>query len=171
MSDVAPIERPIAADGPAQRRKRPPLWGVVLFLALLGGWGIVNYVASTGGPRIAWIDDDLDAALKRAAERKARVFLYLYEPQDQTHARNEREVFTQRWARDPLKNVVCCRVAVRKTDPLARRYDYNNKPLFLLLDESGQALRGLRTEGAVDEREFFTFIGKPADDYVNHAHG
>lgn len=159
----------MSAAGEPPRRKGPPAWGIVLFLALLAGWGIVNYRASTGGEEVRWIENDLPAALQQAAERKTRVFLYLYDPNDPTHRRNEQEVFTKRWARNPLAHVVCCRLAVRKSDLPALRYGYNNTPLFVLLDDTGQALRGVRTEGAVDEREFFTYIARPIDDFLKRS--
>jgi hypothetical protein len=171
MSDAAPTEPQAAAEGDVPRRKGPPKWGIVVFLALLAGLVVVNQLAATGGTPVKWIDNDLAAALKQAAERKTRVFLYLYEEGDRTYARNEREVFTKRWARDPLEKVVCCRMAVRRSDIVAMKYGYDGRPLLLLLDDTGQAVKGLRTEGAVDEREFFTYIGKPIDDYVKRPQG
>jgi hypothetical protein len=139
------------------RGRRPPAWGIGLFLLLLGGLVLVNQCVSTGGKPVAWIDNDLNAALAQAEAQERKVFLYLYEPGDRTHARNELQVFTQRWARDPLQHVVCCRVALRPTDPLRLKYLYKNTPLFLLLDAKGNVLS--RIDGAVDELQFFTYIG------------
>lgn len=150
----APSPQPQPA---AVRGRRPPAWGIGLFLLLLGGLVFINQCVSTGGKPVAWIDNDLNAALQQAEAQKRKVFLYLYEPDDQTHARNELQVFTQRWARDPLQHVVCCRVALRPTDPLRLKYLYKNKPLFLLLDAKGNVLS--RIDGAVDEFQFFTYIG------------
>jgi hypothetical protein len=155
MSEAASPE-PMREPGPP-RRRGPPAWGIVLFLALLGGLVLVNQCATTGGRPVAWTDDGLDAARRQAQEQKRKVFLYLYEPGDRTHERNERSVFTQYWARKPLEHVVCCRVAVKPGDLLPLRYRYNNTPLFLLLDAKGNPLS--RTEGAVDELQFFTYIG------------
>ena len=160
MSEAIPTESPAPDAGPTPRRKGPPAWGVVLFLALLGGWLIVNQFASTSGPPIEWIENDLDAALKKAAATKRHVFLYLYEPTDPVHQRNEREVFNQHWARSSLTKVVCCRVALRPGDLLRLKYEYHDTPLFLLLDAKGNRLGGV--EGAVDRREFLTHIGTPA---------
>lgn len=144
---------------PAHRR--PSAWGIALFLVLLGGLVFVNQCALTGGKPIVWIEDDFDAALARASAEQRKVFLYLYEPNDPTHARNELQVFTQRWARKPLEEVVCCRVALGPSDALRFKYLYKNRPLFLLLDAKGNVLS--RTEGAVDELQFFTYIGGLAD--------
>jgi hypothetical protein len=153
------------AAGPA-RRKGPPAWAVVLFLLLLAGMAFVNYRAAEGGAPVAWIENDVDRALQLAGERHQRVFLYLYEPNDPQHRRNDREVFAKAWARDKLKFAVCCRVAVEPGTPLADKYEFHRKPLFMLLDATGRPLREMRREGAPDETEFFTFIGKPAKDYA-----
>jgi hypothetical protein len=159
MSDVTPRPAPSAPEKRAARR-RPPTWGIALFLSLLAGFVFINQSISTGGKPIAWIDNDLPAALKQAGEQQRKVFLYLYEPAEPTAARNELQVFTQRWARKPLEHVVCCRVAVGPADPLRARYQYRNEPVFLLLDPQGNVLS--RTEGAVDEGQFFTYIGEIA---------
>jgi hypothetical protein len=151
---------PAAPDHPAKRR-RPPAWGVALFLVLLAGLLALNSWLATGGPTIQWIDNNLDHALKQAAASHQRVFLYLYDPKDPVHTRNEQQVFSQRWARDPLKNVVSCRVVVQPDDAIARRYGYTGKPLFLLLNSQGTPLT--RTEGAVDQLQFETYIGRPSE--------
>jgi hypothetical protein len=158
----APSPQPQPAPQPAAvRGRRPPAWGIGLFLLLLAGFVLVNHRLSTGGKPIAWIDNDLTAAVKQAETEKRKVFLYLYEPNDPTHARNELQVFTQRWARKPLEHVVCCRVVLGPGDPLRFRYKCDGKPLFLLLDAKGNVLS--RVEGAVDELQFFTYIGTIAE--------
>ncbi len=157
MSQVAPGPLPPASEPTAARGRRPPTWGIVLFLLLLAGFVFINQYVSTGGRPVAWIENDLSAALKQAAEQKRKVFLYLYDPADPTHARNERQVFTQRWARQPLEKVICCRSALGPADPLRAKYTYKNQPVFLLLDAQGNVLS--RTEGAVDQTQFFTYIG------------
>jgi hypothetical protein len=149
------------------RRKGPPRWGIVAFLGLFAGVVVMNQFLTTSGPAVAWIENDLDAALQRAAaEKKPRIFLYLYEPNDPTHTRNERNVFSQRWAREPLQHVVCCRIALRPGDLARLKYEYKNTPLFLLLDAQGKPVQGMRTEGPVDEREFSTYIGGPINEVV-----
>lgn len=169
MSEVATSQPQASAEGEPPRRKGPPKWGIVLFLVLLAGLAVVNQFAATSGTPVKWIDNDVAAALKQATERKTRTFLYLYDPADKVHLRNEREVFSQRWARDPLKSVVCCRLAVQKGDLTVLKYGYDGKPLFLILDETGRAVPGLRTEGAPDERAFFTYIAKPIDDFMKRS--
>jgi hypothetical protein len=154
----APSPQPQPA---AVRGRRPPAWGIGLFLLLLAGLVLVNQCVSTGGKPVAWIDNDLTVAVKQAETEKRKVFLYLYEPNDPTHARNELQVFTQRWARKPLEHVVCCRVALGPGAPLRFRYKYDGRPLFLLVDSKGNVLS--RVEGAVDEPQFFTYIGTIAE--------
>ncbi len=161
MSAAAPSD---TSPPPVATRPRPPTWGIALFLLLLGGLVLLNQVATTGGPPIAWIDNDLDAALRQATAKNQRVFLYLYEPNDPTHLRNEREVFTQRWARQPLAKAVCCRLAVKPGDVRPVQYRYDGQPLFLLLSAKGREMG--RTQGAATELEFLTYIGRPAEDYV-----
>jgi hypothetical protein len=171
VSTTVPSEIEPADGAKVARRKGPPRWGIVAFLALLAGVAVVNQWVATGGPPISWVENDLDAAVQRAAaEKKPRIFLYLYEPNDPTHTRNERNVFAQRWAREPLQHTVCCRIALRPGDLARLKYAYKNTPLFLLLDAQGKPVQGMRTEGAVDEREFSTYIGRPIDDLVRRGH-
>lgn len=156
MAAPAP-DVPPAASPP--RRKGPPAWGIVLFLVLLGGMVVLTTLMERSGPAITWFEGDLDAAFAAARKRTGLVFLYLYDPENPIYARNEQEVFTQRWAREPLANVVCLRRNVRNEPLLAARFQYDQTPLFLLLDTAGQQ-QG-RVDGiAVDERQFFTQIGQ-----------
>ncbi len=85
----APSPDAPATETPAASRKKPPAWGILLFLGLLGGMVIVNQFVSTGGPEIRWVENDLAAALQQASDDRPRVFLYLYEPKDPAHRRNE----------------------------------------------------------------------------------
>ncbi len=164
MSNEPPVESPESQESPPRQRKGPPAWGVVLFLVLLGGMLMINQWATTSGPPIQWVENDLERALEQLDENKRRVFLYLYEPNDPAHQRNERQVFTQRWAREPLTSVVCCRYALKpgelRSAELRQEYTYRDQPLFLLLNASGQPVS--RTQGEVTELEFLTYIGRPA---------
>lgn len=150
-------------DAPPPRKRRgPPWWGVLAFIGLLAGMGVVNFLATTGGPAIQWVDGGLDVALKAVTNEKPRVFLYLCEANDQARQRNELQVFSKRWARDPLRYAVCCRVVLgndAESAHLRSKYAYTGKPLFLLLTRDGTPVS--RTEGEVDERMFSTYIGKP----------
>ncbi len=159
-----------ATGGPpaARRRKGPPAWGVALVLALLAVLLFVNQQISTGGRPVAWIEGDLEAALRQAKERKQRVFLYIYAPDDPVHQRNERQVFTQRWAREPLESAICCRIANRPGDVNGLRYGFEGKPLFLLLDSDGNPVS--RISGALDELQFRTHIGGPVLEYAKKKH-
>lgn len=153
-----------SADSPRSAARKPPAWVVVGFLALLAGGYVLSEMLSRSGPQIAWIENDLDAALRTAAQRNSRVFLYVYAAGEPTAKRNDLEIFTQRWAREPLARAVCVRVAADPANPaayrVAARYGYDGKPLFLLLDASGARI-GQPAEGALDERGFFTAIGQP----------
>jgi hypothetical protein len=152
------VELPaLAAD--RRRRRGPPGWGVLLFLALLGGLFVLNSWVSMGGQPVRWIENDLNAALAQARTQGRRVFLYIYDPNDPAHLRNERQIFSQRYAREPLQNAVCCRVQAQLNDLVALKYRYEKTPLFLVLKEDGREM--FRTQGAVDERQFMTYVGSP----------
>lgn len=171
MSTVTPPEPDGGAIPPPRRGLPPWLIGLVL-VAGLGVMMFLSFRRETGGPPIVWIDDDLDGALRQVSDAKPRVFLYLYNPSDAKHRRNELQVFTTRWAREAVKNIVSCRVAmdrpVPETQKLAREYSYRDQPLFLLLTRDGQPQ--MRAEGAVTEQEFMTAIGRPAQAAVERAH-
>ena len=65
-------------------------------------------------------------------------------------------------AREPLANVVCCRVALRSdaaSAKLGQEFAYNGKPLFLVITKNRTPMS--RTEGAVTELEFYTYITLP----------
>lgn len=154
------------AEPKAQKRKGPPAWGVVLFLLLLGGLGFLNQYVAMSAPEIDWIENDLAAALTQVSPEQPRVFLYIYEPNDPVHERNEREVFTKRWARGPLQRAVCVRYRFQPTElesvQFVRRYNYEGTPLFLVLMGDGNP--AMRAEGAVTEKEFFTYVAGPIDE-------
>jgi hypothetical protein len=171
--DANQTNPPAETDPPAtepRKRKGLPTWGVVAFLVLLGGMVMVNQWVSSSGPEIRW-ENDLDAALAKTSDEQPRVFLYFYDPSDASHERNELRVFSQRWARESLVDTVCCRIALGDGDlkkaRLARDYGYEGRPLFLLLTRDGTPVG--RTEGEVDEREFMTYIGMPAQKAAREA--
>jgi hypothetical protein len=153
----------IATPTPPAPPRRRSGWVVVVFLGLLGGLVVLNQLVSTGGPPIRWVENDLNAALAKLTDSKQRLFLYVYDPNDAVHIRNEREVFTQRWARDPLANVVWCRVALgndRASTQLREEFDYRGRPLFLILTRARAVTS--RAEGALTEGEFYAAITEPA---------
>jgi len=163
MNGESATEAGGTAPAPQPRRQGTSAWVAAGFLVLLGALVVVNQMASTSGPPIKWVENDLDGALRQIAGPKQRLFLYLYEPNDPTYERNEREVFAQRWAREPLAHVVCCRVALRSDAPSAKleqEFAYKGNPLFLIITKNRTAMS--RTEGAVTESEFFTYISGPA---------
>jgi hypothetical protein len=162
MNGESATETGPSAPNQPPRRRSSSAWVAAGFLVLLGALIVVNQVTSTSGPPIKWIDNDLDGALRRLTSPKQRLFLYLYDPNDPTYERNEREVFAQRWAREPLANVVCCRVALRSdaaSAKLGQEFAYNGKPLFLVITKNRTPMS--RTEGAVTELEFYTYITLP----------
>ena len=159
MSETAASEPQNTESGKTPRRKRPPTWGIIVFLLLLGGMAVVNQLVSSSGPQIEWIENDLDAALAQVSKSKPRVFLYLYEPDDKIHQLNERQVFTKLWARKPLADAVCCRIALgndRESLRLRREFSYQDTPLLMILTKDRKPLS--RTSGAVSEKMFFTDI-------------
>lgn len=171
MSDAPPPEPTDSGTLPPPRRGLPPwLIGLVLVVGL-GAMMFVGFRHEAGGPPIVWIENDLDFALGQVSDAKPRVFLYLYDPDDPRHQRNELQVFTTRWARESVQNIISCRVAmdrpVSETQRLAGEYHYRDQPLFLLLTRDGQPQ--MRAEGAVTEKEFMTAIGRPAEAAVRNA--
>ncbi len=164
MNGESATEAGPAAPDQQPPRKRSSAWVAVGFLVLLGALVVVNQMASTSGPPIKWVDNDLDGALRQLTGAKQRLFLYLYDPNDPTYERNEREVFAQRWAREPLAKAVCCRVALRADATSAKlesEFAYKDKPLLLVLTRNRTAIS--RTEGAVTEREFYTYVTLPVE--------
>lgn len=165
MSQATPPAPPPATPAGPRPRRRPPTWGIIAFLLLLGALLIVNEIVSSTGPPIRWIENDLDAALARAAQTGQRVLLYLYRPDDPVHARNELEVFSRRWAREALTDVVCVRVNLDHDPPLGqelgRKYGCSDTPCFVVLDRRGKLL-GFADGIAVDERQFRTHVAAPA---------
>ncbi len=164
MSGSSPADPATTDAGPqqgiSQRRKGPPAWGVVLFLLLMGGLLVVNQFISRSGPPVEWIDGGLDAALKQAKQENKLVFLYLYEPGDPIATRNDRQVFSKRWAREPLADLVCCRVALDHGDLVAAKYEYAGKPAFRLVRPDGKQVS--KSDGAITEDQFWTTITDPA---------
>ncbi|MEW6251401.1 MAG: hypothetical protein AB1716_12195 [Planctomycetota bacterium] len=169
MTDTEP--EPLAQNESTPRRKGPPRWGVALFLALLVGLVVINHLVQTGGRPVQWIDDDLREATRLAGVRGQRVFLYVYEPNEPIHQRNEREVFSQRWGREALEKAVCCRVTLRPGEVLKLNdgpdgfLRYTGKPLLVLLNEKGE-MSGRLVEGGPIQSEFETHIGMPAQTYA-----
>ncbi len=163
------------AESPTPRRTGPPKWGIAAFLLLLIAMAVINQLVTTSGRPVEWIENDLDAALQKATASGQRVFVYVYEPTEAVHKRNELNVFTQRWARQPLEQAVSCRIALNTDVPGGRRWfrvmagvmsfvdaagaahPYKSKPLFLVLDSTGKTVAP-PTEGAVDERMFSTYV-------------
>lgn len=125
---------------------------------LFGGGYALNELRSAGGPPVAWIEGDIASAIHAASSRNQLVFLYLFEPGTPAADRNEREVFTKRWARAPLAQMVCCRRPVQRNDETAIKYGYQNQPLFLVLDAEGKEVN--RTAGTPEERQFYTYVSQ-----------
>lgn len=156
------------APGPFQtspRRRTAQRAAIIGFVVLVAALYAVSQMVTRSGPIIAWIDGDLDRALREAKLTGRRIFLYLYETEDPLHARNEREVFSQRWARSVLAGLVCCRVELEPRQPaglkLRGRYQYDGKPRMILLDPDGEpVVPGI--DGEIDQKQFFTYIEQPA---------
>ena len=190
-SDVAGSPDPASGvtGSPEQavaRRKGPPRWGVGLFLLGLVGFAVISYVAQTSGAPVRWIENDVGAGRQLATERKQRIFLYVYEPNEPQHERNERQIFTLRENKRALQSAVCCRVIGRRGEPIpigpgpdgrpaylerqGLRLVFRGTPMFVLLNEKGDvAGTGNVSEGTPEALEFFTNIAKPAADYAEKA--
>ncbi len=147
----------VSASAPTAPRRLTPAKAGLAFLVLLMIALAANVIVGLSGPKITW-ETDLTTALAKArsAPGKPHVFLYLYKKGDPVAERNEREVFAKRWARETLARLVCCRMAIEPSDPLALQYHYGKQPLFLVLDENGKEVS--RTEGAVDEAQWYPYV-------------
>ncbi len=142
-------------------RQRGPAWMLVGLLVLLGAVYVINqYIANTG-PTIDWIRNNLPEAQQVARDKGRRIFLMLYEPGCKDTERNDREVFTRRYARVRLANMVCCRIELKPDDRLRQQFKFHGSPLMLVTTADLDVLS--RTEGAVTQGQFETYInpGKP----------
>lgn len=141
-----------AASGAVRRGPSPFLIGVAFVVLFGGGYALTQYITYSG-PKIAWLYD-LDQARAESARSRKRIFLMLHEPGCKITARNERELFSTRFARERLAQMVPCRVELRPGDPLRDQFQFTGPPLMITLDVNGMPLG--RSEGRIDEREFRT---------------
>jgi hypothetical protein len=137
------------------RRGSP--WIVAGLLVLLGGWFVVVQVISRTGPPIDWIRNDLPRAEQLAKEKGRRLFLMLYEPGCKITEGNDRDLFSQRFARERLAQMVCCRVELKAEDALRRRFGFKRDPLLLVF-EPGKDVPISRLEGKIDQLQFETYV-------------
>lgn len=157
MSQQTPPQREPDSTQPAPaERRRAPTWIVVGLLVLLGAWFVFTQVYSRGGTPIEW-EHDLAAAEQAARATGQRVFLVLYEPGCPDTEANERNLFSQRFVKKRLAGMVCCRVELRPTDPLRRRFQLDELPVMLVL-EPGRAEPLGRLSGRVDRLQFETYV-------------
>jgi len=84
----------------------PPKWGISCFLGLLAAdCSIVNSVLSRAASHP--LDRERrDQALKLAEQRKQRRLPLPHDRTIRSTPANEREIFSQHWAKDPLQHAV-----------------------------------------------------------------
>lgn len=144
--------------------KKMSAWVLPLFVVFVAGLYVFTQMRSTSGPQIQWAAD-LDRALAQAKAENKKVFLYLFEASNPLAERVDREVLTQRWAREPLAKLVCVRIDLKKdrTDHLKIRqqYDYSGEPKMVVVDASGKPVAG-SIQGIIDQKSFFTYIERMA---------
>ena len=156
MSEQTPSEQPEAEARPETGERRPgSKWIAVGLLVLLGGWFVVTQTISRTGEQIQWLDS-LPAAEKLAHETGRRILLVLHEPDCEITAANDRDLFSQRFARAQLAKMVCCRVELKPGDPLRRRFGFTSEPLVLVLKPNGELLH--RLTGRITRLQFETFV-------------
>ena len=148
-------DSPSAASTPSAEPAGPKTarWVGLAFLALV----MLTFVAAQwfarGGPPVQW-SYDLDEAFKVARAEDRRVFLVLFEPGCPVTARNDREIFGTRNARERLARAVCCRIELKLQDPLRRKYATEGLPVALVMKPDGTVLRS--QVGPLEERSFHT---------------
>ena len=157
MNDATDRQNHPATDSkplPAAARK-PSMKAGIGFVLLLGAGLIVAQITNYSGPPIRWIYNDVDAALKQAAESRRRVFLRLHEADCPISAEHDQDLFSRRFARIRLDKMVACRVEVGPTDPVRGRFGFDGAPLMLVLDSDGKQIRA-PLRGEVGKLQFQT---------------
>lgn len=149
------VDQQTAPDA-THKRNAPPKKVLTLLFVLFGAVFVISQVISTSGPEINWIEGDLDAARKQAKESGNPLFVYAFEPDDPIAKRNDRMVFTQRWARERLANMICCRIPLEPRDAQRGRLGYRDEPVMILFRSDGEEIS--RISGAVDRKQFRTYI-------------
>ncbi len=151
-SAASPPEPLAGASGAGRRGPSPFLIGLAFVVLFGGGYALTQYITYSG-PKIAWLYD-LEQARAESGRSRKRIFLMLHEPGCKITARNERELFSTRFARERLAQMIPCRVELRPGDPLRDQFQFTGPPLMITLDANGMPLG--RSEGRIDEREFRT---------------
>lgn len=144
-------------------RKRPPVWILLALVVLFGGWFTATQIHTRSGPPIAWVRD-LEAAQRLAREQGRRIFLLLHEPGCKITESHDRDLFTQRFAREILARMVPCRIELQRDDPLRWRFQFRGPPLMLVLEPgSDRPLGGQVLEGKIERLQFETYVnpGRP----------
>lgn len=153
MNQTPDPAAPAAAESPAAtRRSGPPRWVGLAFVGLLMIVLVISQFLSRRGADVQWIENDFERALNTARADNRRILLLLHERDDPITAGYDRNLFTLRPVRETLAQMVCCRVALRPSDPLAQRYRFERDRLMLVLDPGGNPLA--RLEGVIDEDKF-----------------
>jgi hypothetical protein len=158
MSAPIPPSPEAEAVPPAPRpRPRGSTRIGLALLVLLAGWFVVTQIVRSTGPTVPWIRNDLPLAEQQARAGGRLIFLLLHEPGCKLTEANDRDVFSQRYARTRLANLVCCRVELKPDDPLRRRFAVTRTPLMLVLAPDRSAPLS-RMEGKIDQLQFETYV-------------
>lgn len=137
------------------KRISPGVAGGIFIVLLMIGFAISNWVTRTG-PSLVW-KYDLNQSIEAAAAGNRRIFLYLHEKDCPITAELDRNLFTQRYAREILDQMIPCRLEVTASHPTAQRFGFRKDPVSVLLDSSGQPMLAPHV-GGFDEREFTTYV-------------
>jgi hypothetical protein len=154
-SASAPAPPTGATAAEVRPRKGPPFWVGLAFVLLLGGGYVVTQLITYTGPKIEW-RTDYTSALAEARSTGKRVFLLLQEPNCPVTAANERELFSTRFARERLANMIPCRVILKPNDPLREQFEVSEPPVMLNLEPSGIPIG--RAQGRMGEAELRTYF-------------
>jgi hypothetical protein len=162
FSSFAETESAAPENGTSNaRRLNPKVAGLAFILLLVGFYAFAQYL-SRSGPEIAW-QTDFDTALAMAQNQDRRIFLYLYEPDDEWTDNYERGLFQERYARERLAQMVPVRIELGPDDPLRRRYGFTESPTMVTLNSEGEMIAEPLVGGPIDRRQFVTYVN-PTDE-------
>ncbi|MFH1747867.1 MAG: hypothetical protein ABIG44_12600 [Planctomycetota bacterium] len=138
-------------------RKPASTWMVLGLLVLLAAWFVFTQIYARGGEEIKW-HDDLAVAEQMARATGQRIFLVLHEPDCPITAGNDRDLFSQRYAKRRLAKMTCCRIELKPLDPLRVRFKLEKLPIMLVLEAEPGKPPISKLEGKVDQLQFETYV-------------
>ena len=127
--------------------------GKLIFLALVAVAVILVYISQQSGVELPNWPDDLSAALAQAKQEDRKVLVFFANSPPSTNARRMSTATLNKNAGYIAKGkFIKVLIRIKKTDDLAKRYNVEDFPTFLLLDAQGQVLN--RRVGFVGEVAF-----------------